>query len=421
MKFSIQQSALAVLTAILIIISLPDGVSAKIYDLRADTTSITMPDGTVVPVWGFADITSGSGDGIVKVPGPTLDLPAADANLTINLTNKLPVPVSIYIPGLMLAPAPAVQNGRVMSFTAHALAAPAGGQTTASFTFTGLKPGTLIYQSGTNPSTQIPMGLYGAVIVRPASAGQAYNNAASAYDNEQVVVFSEIDPAFNAFVSSKGTTIDTANKINYSLSYAPKYFLINGKTYPDTASPAAQLIAPPAKKTLLRLVNAGSQNHVPTIAGKPVKIISEDGNYRTYPRFEHAPILAAGKTLDAILDLSSVLPTEGNFFTMFDRRAWRASSTDTTGTMLAFIKSYPTAPDVSVTLDCSPFKGDMNADSKIDLSDVIILLNKFVSSAPDLNGDVTPLSEAGLPCGSGTGVLKLSDALYLLRKALNIN
>ena len=300
----------------------------KYTEVKPDlvTLDITMPDGTVVPLWGFADVTAGSGDGVVKVPGPALDLSAADTNLTINLTNKLPMPVSVYIPGLQLAPAPATQNGRVMSFTAHAPAAPAGGQTTASFTFTGLKPGTFIYQSGTNPSAQIPMGLYGTVTVRPATANQAYVNAATAYDNEQVVVFSEIDPAFNSYVSSKGTTIDAVNKINYSLSYAPKYFLINGKTYPDTTNPAAQLVAPPAKKTLLRMVNAGSQNHVPTITGKPVKIIGEDGNFLTYARNELAPVLPAGKTLDAILDLSSVLPTEGNFFTIFDRRAWRASS-----------------------------------------------------------------------------------------------
>ena len=113
-----------------------------------------------------------------------------------------------------------------MSFTAHAPAAPAGGQTVASSTFTGLKPGTFIYQSGTNPATQIPMGLYGAVIIRPAASNQAYGTAASAFDNEQVAIFSEIDPAFNTYVGSTGTALDAVNKVNYALSYAPKYFLI---------------------------------------------------------------------------------------------------------------------------------------------------------------------------------------------------
>ena len=171
-------------------------------------------------------------------------------------------------------------------------------------------------------------------------------------------------------------------------------------------------------KTLLRLINAGTHNHIPTIAGKGVKIIAEDGNFLTYARSEHAPVLAAGKTLDAILDLSSTLPSEGNFFTMFDRRAGRVSSAETTGSMIAFIKSNPTSP---VALDCNPFKGDMNADGTIDVVDVLILLKKLVTATPDINGDATPLSAAGLPCGNGTGVLKLTDALYVLHKALNIN
>ncbi len=405
------------MAAVVAFISLATEASARVYDLRADSANLTMPDGRVVPVWGFADITAVTGDGIIKVPGPTLDLPAADANLTINLTNRLPVPVSVYIPGLRLAPAPASQNGRVMSFTAHAPAAPVGGETTASFIFTGLKPGTFVYQSGTNPATQIPMGLYGAVIIRPAVANQAYANAASAYDIEQVAVFSEIDPDFNAYVGSNGTAIDPNpdKPKNYALSYAPKYFLFNGKTFPDTATPAAQLTAPPAMRTLLRLINAGSRNNVPTIAGKPVKVIAEDGNFLAYARDEHAPVMAAGKTLDVILDLSATPPTEPNFFTLFDRRSWRVSSSDATGSMIGFISSFPAGTN------CNPFKGDMNADSKIDMVDVLVLLNKYVNSTPDLNGDVTPTSANGLPCGKGTGVLTLSDALYVLRRALSIN
>lgn len=413
MKLNTRQLAFISITALVASLGLAADLHAKTYNLRADSTTITMPDGTVVPVWGFADMDGGN---TVKLPGPTLDLPAADTNLTINLTNNLPVPVSIYIPGLRLPPSPTSQGGRVMSFTAQAAAATAGGPGSATFTFTGLKPGTFIYQSGTNPATQIPMGLYGAVISRPAAANQAYNDAASAYDNEQTVVFSEIDPDFNTYVGSTGTAIDPnpAKPKNYALSYAPKYFLFNGKTFPDSASPAMQLTAPPGKKTLLRLINAGSQNHVPTIAGLPVKTIGEDGNYLTYARNELAPVMAAGKTLDVILDLSATPPTEPNFFTMFDRRNNRASSAGTTGAMFGFISSFPPG------MNCSPFKGDMNADNKIDMVDVLILLNSYVNSIYNANGDVDVLPAFNnLPCGNGT--LELSDAIYVLRKALGIN
>ena len=71
---------------------------AVTYNLRADRTTITMPDGQVVPVWGFANDTAGPGTGIVTVPGPQLNVTAGDT-LIINLVNNLPVPVSLVIPG----------------------------------------------------------------------------------------------------------------------------------------------------------------------------------------------------------------------------------------------------------------------------------------------------------------------------------
>ncbi len=70
------------------------------------------------------------------------------------------------------------------------------------------------------------MGLYGALIVRPPAAGQAYDDPATAFDDEAVLVLSEIDPALNN--SATPATFDMRK-------YAPRYFLINGRTHPDTA------------------------------------------------------------------------------------------------------------------------------------------------------------------------------------------
>ena len=87
--------------------------AAVIYNLRADTTTLTMPDtGEVVTMWGFA-----SGSDAVSIPGPTLSVPPGESTLTINLTNNLSVPVSIVIPGLITAMTPTDVGGRVMSST----------------------------------------------------------------------------------------------------------------------------------------------------------------------------------------------------------------------------------------------------------------------------------------------------------------
>ena len=80
--------------------------------------------------------------------------------------------------------------------------------TPADYTWTNVKPGTYLYQSGTQPQVQVQMGLYGAVtknavdvVTGPTPVrGQAYaataTQAAAAfqYDNQATLLYSEIDP-----------------------------------------------------------------------------------------------------------------------------------------------------------------------------------------------------------------------------------
>jgi FtsP/CotA-like multicopper oxidase with cupredoxin domain len=374
---------------------------AKTYTLRAGTVNVTMPDGTVIPAWGFADDTSGPGT--ITVPGPVLDIPAGDT-LTINLTNNLPVPVSINIPGQRYptgaTPTYLPSSGlgrRVLSFTNQVAAGGSG-----TITFTSVRSGTYLYESGTNPAMEIPMGLYGALIVRPATAGQAYNDPKSAYDNtiEEVILLSEIDPDFNTYVSAKNTTVDSANSINYSISYAPKYFLINGKAYPQTTD----ISAPRGQKTLLRLINAGTRNTVPTIQGNMLTVIAEDGNLLNFSRHEFSPSLNAGKTLDVI-----TAPTTTGYNAFYDRRLGMSNAGVYPGGMLTFIGD----------LNCSPLKGDVNGDGKITAIDALTVLRAFVAGTALPAGDVSLDPASGLPCGDG--VIGLDDVLKLIQKATGFN
>src|SRR5512143_1841399 len=111
-----------VCTTFLLVVSMLASAGAAFaatYNLRAERVSLTMPDGTVVPAWGFADDVAGAGTGTVTVPGPQLVVPGGDTTLVINLQNNLPVPVSISIPGqpYPTGAAPTNVGGRVMSFT----------------------------------------------------------------------------------------------------------------------------------------------------------------------------------------------------------------------------------------------------------------------------------------------------------------
>jgi len=258
-------------------------------NLTAAPTTTTMPDGTVVPMWGY----SCAGTTVIASSTATCALlnPAAAATttapatwspivitvptgqaLTINLTNNLTfqpptpaggtapaannVPTSLMIVGQIggglgtlaqrtttasplhvsqIATWPIVgtsaaftaptQGARVQSFGTEVAAGATVALTFGTTTFP-LKPGTYLIESGTHPSIQGPMGLYGILVVTcpptataacgTAAAGTAYPGAgtvgtagyvpAVTYGAEVPLEFSEIDPVQNNAVQAAVTT-----------------------------------------------------------------------------------------------------------------------------------------------------------------------------------------------------------------------
>jgi hypothetical protein len=253
-----------------------------------------------------------SGAGSVSVPGPVLEVPAGE-DLVVNLTNQLSVPISVVVPGLGIGAAatPVLDgNGRVQSFSASE-ALPAGG--TASYTFPAAsKPGTYLYESGTDPALQIPMGLYGAVIVRSSTSGQAYDDldGHSAFDAEQVLVLSEVDPALaDAVETGDFGTAAFPSTVNY----APRFFLINGESF--SSGQSIESIGTPGDRTLLRLLNAGSLTHAPTLTAFYLQEIAQDGNLLRFPQERLTTLLHAGQTKDVVF----TNPAVGNY-ALYDRR-----------------------------------------------------------------------------------------------------
>lgn len=305
------------------------------YNLRAAETTINIPDGTPdgasVIMWGYALVSYDIGGGLVDVnalvtvPGPKLMVPAGQG-LTVNLTNELSVPVSIIIPGQVGTSPPLVTrtpDGRIRSFTHET---PAGGS--AAYIWGNIKPGTYLYHSGTHPAVQVQMGLYGGVTKNVVEAtadipAQAYPDMS--YNEEVVIIYSEIDPALHAAVA--GGTYGTPAYPS-TIDYDPKYFLVNGIAT-DADAPIATINA--GTTVLLRFLNAGLKDHAPEILGAHLSVIAEDGNLYPYPRQHYALLLAAGKTLDAVFS-----PATGNY-PIFDRRAFRTNVAAVKGAMHAYI------------------------------------------------------------------------------------
>ncbi len=388
--------------------------NAAEYFLRADTTTVTMPDGEVIHMWGYAEDADGdlsTEDGVVTVPGPELRVPTGDSTLIVHLKNNLPVPSSLMVLGQTSdGSTPTFDGGRVLSLTDEA----ASGGGTVTYTWTDIRPGTFLYASGTNPAVQVQMGLYGALaadledgpLCAPApGGGTCYPGIV--YDEDLTLLFSEIDPALHAAVEADD--YGPGKTMTSTINYAPKYFLINGVA--KTAGSAPIEIGTGGDRLLIRFLNAGLQTHMPVIQGFYMNIVADDGFPVPYPPEQYSIMLTAGKTHDAIFqlqcsDLPEPIKSTGTF-ALYDRRVQNLSNAGAAGDggmMTAFTLmdadgeniadicdnclGVPNAAQVDTDGDLygNVCDADLNNDQYVNFADVPVMVRAFIWQ--DLNGDL---------------------------------
>jgi len=282
------------------------GTGTATCTLYASTGTLALPGlTTAVPVWNFtaAPIPTTSTPSLPGT-GPLLVVNQGD-QVTISLRNDLAIAagaVSLAIPGM---------TGLSDDATG---AAAAGGSTT--YTFTASRPGTYLYEAGhtDNGPRQVLMGLVGALVVRPtgfdataathadldltrttAAANPTFPNT---FEDEAVMVLSEVDPAFNA----APLTYDLRN-------VRGRYRLINGRAFPQTAGVATA----PGHRVLIRYVNAGSGSHsmgVQNLGQRVVAIDAQPGDGGSLV----ADTLPGGQTEDVMV----TEPASGGTFAVYD-------------------------------------------------------------------------------------------------------
>ena len=391
-------------------------VFAQSVNLTANATTTMLPDGQSVPMWGYAcgqvttpatctALNPNAGTGwspvvITVPPGP----------LTITLTNNLPakamVPTSLTIVGQLggglgdvsqrtTTPSPVHQPqaatwpiaGSATSATAPKFTPPAqaprvqsfatevANGSTATLSWNNLRPGTYLIESGTHPSIQGPMGLYGVLVVRSPANGvtsaQAYPGVS--FDADVPLLLSEIDPvqnsavavavATNGFSETKvwsgqpgqcGNPASTTYNTCYppAVNYEPRYYLINGISF-DRSHPALSQFPATAPagsgQVLLRFVNAGLRMHVPSVVGAQTTVgvptgtpatsgfalVAEDGNVLPgIPKIQNEVFLPAGKTYDVMMNAPAVGALA---MPVFDRQLSLSTNNQRDGGMQGYI------------------------------------------------------------------------------------
>jgi hypothetical protein len=388
-------------------------------NLTAAVTTTTLPDGTTVPMWGYScgAVVSGSGAtcaALNPAAGATwspvvITIPATAAGgLSIKLTNNLPgsVPTSMVIVGLLggglgttATPAaspthapqpltwpvagaagdptnvPPTQLPRVQSFSTevatHGVSTPLPAWT--------LRPGTYLIESGTHPSIQGPMGLYGMLVV--TGAGNTDYGTGTTYAADVKLLLSEIDPVQNNAVSAAVNAAAFSETLAWSgqpggcgnpsyvpsaatpacyppaVNYSPLYYLFNGVAFSKTNAAASAFpttaLAGVTGNVQVRFVNAGLRMHIPVIVGAQTgtpavpgfSLIAEDGNRLPGAfRVQSSVFLAAGKTYDVMINAPA---TSAPALAVFDRNLSLSTNNQRDGGMQAYININGTVPSLA--------------------------------------------------------------------------
>lgn len=264
------------------------------FTLTTNSGYIGTPDGNVVYMWGFS-----SGSDPFQYPGPVLCVNQGDT-VTVVVHNTLNRKISLIFPGQDDVLADGQPDGPEFSgatLVSLAKTAAAGGGS-VTYSFVAERPGTFVYQSGTETDIQVPMGLFGAIVVRPAGHPDwLYDNPSTAFDpaREYIHLFSEVDPALNTAME-RNRPFNTRN-------YHPRYWFINGRGLPDTLAPnyaswlpdqpyGALVRITPYHPTLnplpaaVRYLSVGSIDYPFHPHGNNVRVVGRDGNLLESSTFE---------------------------------------------------------------------------------------------------------------------------------------
>ncbi len=197
--------------------------------LTAQAGNIIMSDMNSVYMWSYG---TGTASGNFQYPGPVLCVNEGDT-VTITLHNSLPynLRTSLMFPGQENVMADGVLAQPDLANDSLTTSVANGGDIT--YSFVASRPGTFIYESGTDTKTQVTMGLASVLIVRPSmGANFVYNRALDQFTPEEefMAFLSEVDPYQHAAWQKS-----VGKGRNYNMNnYHAYYWLLNGRGFPDT-------------------------------------------------------------------------------------------------------------------------------------------------------------------------------------------
>ena len=201
-----------------------------------------------VRVWGYNG----------QMPGPELRVTEGDT-VRVTLVNQLPVPTTIHWHGINVPNA--------MDGVAGLNQDPVKPGATFTYAFTATPAGTRWYHSHTDPAVQVPLGLYGALIVEP-------RQPAATYEREYTLLLAEWDTELTPAVAAGSAPIGPRDALLRGGELGADLFLVNGKMH----GAIPPLLVTEGERILLRLIHTGAIPHPIHTHGHSFQIVATDGN-----------------------------------------------------------------------------------------------------------------------------------------------
>jgi hypothetical protein len=308
------------------------GIAGRNFDLIARDGRNTQPDGNSIYSWGYGCdsaapvpqfVPFAGNCPLMQIPGPTMILTEGQ-QVTVTLTNGLPAAAgntSIVFPGFDVTVTGGVP-GMLAQEATHDAAT-----NKVVYNFVAGKPGTYSYYSGSQPDLQIEMGMYGAIVVLPATAqtacvkgafslsSSAYNHPASCYHREYLFQFAEMDSRIHQQAQDQVQAGVPGPIIVNTEPYQPNYYLINGRSMPDLMDTSYAPNYPnqpynanphmhPGELLLMRVIGQGRWQHPFHFHGNHARVLARDGNLITVQNDTVTPARLAGPLLFTIPTVS---------------------------------------------------------------------------------------------------------------------
>lgn len=218
-------------------------------DLNAVSGDIAMQDGVNVRMLTFS--TNGS----PQFHGPTIVCEEGDT-VDINLNNTLNTTVVFAV----------ADTGVRVSV---------GAGQSSNFSFSAPNAGTYLYYDDQNNGVNRVMGLNGALVVMPSGISNQPFSGGPTFVRQYKWALHSLDSAWGDTLASNG---DGAVAGINPTSFQPRYFTINGSSYPDTHHPDSEVEGNFGEAALIRIINSGGMIHSPHFHGNHVEIVSVNHN-----------------------------------------------------------------------------------------------------------------------------------------------